>query len=69
MQTLINETSMEDLILLREVIADEADNLGELFIKSPKRRHQSILDRLRVARQAIGVLNGPISDWYKENRK
>ena len=69
MQTLINETPIEDLILLREIIADEADDLGEMFIKSPERRHQSILDRLRVARQAIGMLNGPISEWYKENKK
>lgn len=66
----MNDMPIEDQIILREMIVSQteffsrvAEGIHDLS------NHPDILNRMRVGRQAIIILNGPISEWYKENNE
>ena len=64
----MNEMSIEDKIILREMLVSQADFFSRIAEGiNDLSNHPDILNRLRVARDVIGILNEPISEVYKEN--
>ena len=59
--------TIEDQIILREIIVQKANFYSRILetVHSIE-NHADILNNLRVCRDAIIILNGPISEWFKE---
>lgn len=64
----MNNLSIEDMRVLREILVQRADLLTDCRDNGNYKMTDKDLNELRVCRDVIIILNGPISDPYTNAR-